>query len=100
MTFQLLGCLCLASMFLNFALLYMLRASMRDIREVATEALLASKAQSAEDFASAQIQVHAATQEREVAPTSKPAAGVVNMDNNIPQIRGHDGRILEALRPM
>lgn len=90
----------LVSLLFNFFLLFLVRQSQKDIKEIARESLLASKATSAEDLAGAAIIAHQAAEDRENPP--KPlATGLANPNApEPPQLRGHDGRVLQALRPL
>lgn len=75
---------------------YLLRQSQKDIKDIATEAILSSKAVSGQDLAIAQMQVHQAKVEREQMPSSQ--APFVP-EPYVPHITGPNGEPLEVLRP-
>ena len=92
--------LCLAvaaSVVLNFFMASLLRTAQKDLREVATEAILSSKATSAEDLAVAQVQVHQAAEDRRNPAPHLQETGPVPYERNVTL---PDGRVVEVLRPL
>lgn len=76
----------------------LLRQAQKDVREIATEAILSSKSNSGIDFAQSQMMIHQAAQDRN--QTAPPvAAQEQNMAPWSPYIEGPDGQRLEVLRP-
>jgi len=81
-----------------------LRQTQKDLNEIATEALLASRAQSAEDLSTASILAHQAALER-AAPAPKAAARRPVIEDPTPlrdktKFTGPDGKVLQVLRPL
>lgn len=71
---EILGVVALASIGLNLALLFMLRSALTGMRELSTEAILSSRATSAMDLATAQINVRAFEDERQHLVETRKAA--------------------------
>lgn len=93
--------LCIAETLAIGMLLLMLRGITKDMRQIATEAILASRAQNAEELAHAQVTVHQAQADREAPKPAEDRPGFANLNADPgPQIMGKDGRILQALRPL
>lgn len=77
----------------------LLRGAQRDLREVATEAILASRAHSAEELAQASSHAHWMRVEREQG-FAKSAPGPVDAAPNVPdKVQLADGTILNVMRP-
>lgn len=86
---------------LNIFLVASLKGALKDMKELAREGLLASRAESASDLATASLVAHQAALERE-QPIDKKVkqAGVVNIDPKIPHLVGRDGHQLFPLKPL
>lgn len=77
---------------------YAFRCAQRDLKEIATEAILASRANSAEELAQASAYAHQMKLEREAgqaAAPPQPAAKSTGPDT----VQLQDGTILNVLRP-
>lgn len=82
---------------LNVFLVFALKSAMRDMKELAREGLLAARAESAGDLATASLVAHQAAAEREQAPDKKAkhVSGPA-----IPVLQGRDGRPIFPMRPV
>lgn len=90
-----------ASVLCNIFLIFLVRQSQKDMKEIVREALLASKATSAEDLVGASVVAHAAAEDRDNPPKPGSGTGVANLNPALPpQLKGVDGRVLQALRPL
>lgn len=86
---------------LNIFLVLSLRSALKDMKELAREALLASVAESAGDLAASSLIAHQSALERELPADKKvKQAGVVNLDPKIPHLIGRDGHQLFPLKPL
>lgn len=88
------------SLGVNLFLALIVKAMSRDIREVATEALLSSKATSAEDLSVAAATAHQAREDRLHPPK---AAAPVKPDTPDPfnrHVTLPNGKVVEVLRPL
>lgn len=94
---QALLCVCFAQAVAIGALLFIVREANRSLRSIAQDAIIASRAVSAEDFAAAQIGVKQAEADRATPIAPGPAA---EPEPFVTGVRMPDGRILQALRPM
>lgn len=80
---------------LNVFLVFALKSAMRDMKELAREGLLAARAESAGDLATASLVAHQAAAERE-----QPAKPVKQSKPEIPVLQGRDGRPIFPMRPV
>lgn len=76
----------------------MLRQAQKDIKEIATEAILSTKSNSGMDFAQSQMMIHQAAQERNTV-TPQAIAQPPQVQPWSPYIEGPQGQRLEVLRP-
>lgn len=76
----------------------MLRQAQKDIKEIATEAILSTKSNSGIDFAQSQMMIHQAAKDRNAVmpPVIVPDR---QMQPWSPYIEGPEGQRLEVLRP-
>ena len=76
-----------------------LRQASRDIREIATEAILASRSNSAEELMHASAHSHLLKLEREQGLVQRPAAEKTEQPRDPNKIMLDDGTLLDVLRP-
>lgn len=95
----LMGCMLFISGTVNVILVWSLKSAMSDMKELAREGLLASRAESAGDLATASVVAHQAAVERDEKPNKKEK-NVANMKPDIPTLIGHDGRPIFPMRPI
>lgn len=78
--------------------LYVIRGVHKDMKEIATEAILASRAHSAEELAQASAHAHMMKQERE-SPSVRPASGAAGVPHDPDKVQLADGTVLNVLKP-